>query len=372
MRIAILSFLFPPKWIAGTEIASYNIAKYLTKRGHEVHVITSRDKGLSKESKEEGFHIHRVKCLRIKYLGIPSFWLTVQPCLKRINPDIIHVQTTMLGIAGLMSKVFLRKPYVISARGGDVYHPWAFVKFSSGLVFRRSSAVIALTEHMKHEMQKIDNRVILVIPNGVSLKSFENMKATEILRGKLGLDKTAEIILFVGRLYPVKGLKYLIEAMKIISHEDSRANLVLVGGGDERRYLQKIVREFGLTECVFFIGQIPNSKIPECTLAADIFVLPSISEGFPNVILEAMAAGLPIVTTNVRGLPEIVKDGENGFVVEPQNSAQLAEKISLILSDKELRRKISANNKRRARQYSWETVVEKLEKIYLNATTVHS
>ena len=81
---------------------------------------------------------------------------------------------------------------------------------------------------------------------------------------------------------------------------------------------------------------------------------------------------LPIVTTNVRGLPEIVKDGENGFTVDPQNSQQLAEKISLLLDDKELRQKISRNNRRKARQYSWETVVEKLEKVYLNAIDSHS
>lgn len=97
-----------------------------------------------------------------------------------------------------------------------------------------------------------------------------------------------------------------------------------------------------------------------------------LEEGFPAIISEAMAAGLPIVATNARGLPEIVKDGENECIVEPQNSQQLAEKISLILSDKELRRKISANNITKAKEYSWETVVGKLEKVYLNATTVHS
>jgi len=90
------------------------------------------------------------------------------------------------------------------------------------------------------------------------------------------------------------------------------------------------------------------------------------------MISEAMAAGLPIVTTNVRGLPEIVKDGENGFIVEPQNSQQLVEKISLLLIDKELRNRFPVNNRGEAEQNSWETVVGKLEKIYPNAMTAHS
>ena len=371
MRIAILSLLFPPKWIAGTEIASYNVAKYLVKRGHEIHVITSLDEGLPSKSKEEGFYIHRVKCLGIRYFGIPSFWVTALPCLKKIDPDIIHVQSTMIGMAGFLSKMLLRKPYVIFAHGSDIYHHWAFHKFSSRLVFRRASAVIALTEHMKREMQKIYNREILVIPNGVSLKSFESITTPEILRGKLGLDKTAEILLFVGRLHTVKGLKYLIEAMKIISHKHAKVNLVLVGGGNERQYLHEMVKKLRLSKCVLFVGQVPNSKISEYMFASDIFVLPSLSEGLPVTILEALAAGLPIVTTNVRGLPEIVKNGENGFTVDPQNPTQLAERIMFLLSNNELRQKIFANNVIKAKEYSWEAVVEKLEKVYLNATTAH-
>ncbi len=372
MKIAILAFLFPPKWIAGTEIASYNIAKYLAKRGHEIHVITSLDKSLPRESKEEGFHIHRVSCLGIKYFGIPSFWIASLPCLRKVNPDIIHIQNTTVGIAGFLNKILFRKPYVISAQGGDIYRPWLLIRLSSRLVFRQASAVIALTEHMKREMQKIHNCEITVLPNGVELESVKSTTLPKTVRRKSGLDETAEIILFVGRLHIIKGVKYLIEALKIISQKYTSTRLVLVGEGEERQRLQEMVKGLGLSNRVSFVGSVPNRKVAEYMSAADVFVLPSLSEGFPVVIPEAMAAGLPIVTTNVRGLPEIVKDGENGFTVDPQNSQQLAEKISLLLDDKELRQKISRNNRRKARQYSWETVVEKLEKVYLNAIDSHS
>ena len=121
-----------------------------------------------------------------------------------------------------------------------------------------------------------------------------------------------------------------------------------------------MVKKLRLSKCVLFVGQVPNSKISEYMFASDIFVLPSLSEGLPVTILEALAAGLPIVTTNVRGLPEIVKNGENGFTVDPQNPTQLAERIMFLLSNNELRQKISANNVIKAKEYSWEAVVEKL------------
>jgi len=116
------------------------------------------------------------------------------------------------------------------------------------------------------------------------------------------------------------------------------------------------------------MGKVPNEKVPEYMAAADIFVLPSLSEGFPVVIVEAMASGLPIVATNITGLPEIVHDGENGFLVEPKNPAELAERILLLLQDDELRGRIAQNNKQRAKDYTWEKVIDRLEEVYEKIT----
>ena len=112
------------------------------------------------------------------------------------------------------------------------------------------------------------------------------------------------------------------------------------------------------------MGKVPNEVVPQYMAAADILVLPSLSEGFPVVIVEAMASGLPIITTNVTRLPEIVHNGENGFLVEPKNPAELAEKILLLLQDDGLRGRIAQNNRRRAKDYTWEKVIDKLEEVY--------
>jgi len=363
MKIAILVLLFPPKWLAGTEIATYNIAKYLAKRGHEVHVITTLDDYLPKESMEEGFYVHRIRCPKVRYLGIILFWGKALLTLRKVNPDMIHAQSVKIGITGFLAKKLLKKPYIVWGRGTDVYLRWFIEKLISRSVLKNADAVISLTEDMKQEMQKIYNRQIFVIPNGVELRKFENL-SKESARRKLHVEANEKIILFAGRLHFLKGVRYLIEAMDVVRNEVVKTRLILVGDGGERDYLEGIVKELNLEGYITFVGQVSHEEVPYYMIAADAFVLPSLSEGFPVVILEAMASGLSIIATRVGGLPEVVRDRENGFLVEPKNSQQIAEKILTLLKDDKEREKISSNNKRKAMEYSWDNITSMLEEIY--------
>lgn len=364
MKIAIMVSGFPPRWLGGTELATHDIARHLVKRGYEVHVITSLDEAVPKDSIEEGFYVHRIGFPKIKFLGVVVFWLKALRVLKRINPDIVHAQSTGIGISAFLAKKLLGKPYVVYCRGSEVYLSWLFTKPMLKLALKNANAVIALTEDMKAEIQKICSGEILVIPNGIDLESFENF-SREKARAKLQIKMGEEVILFVGTLRPIKGVKYLIQAMDIIAKQDAGIKLVLVGDGEERQALEELVKELDLEEDVKFIGKVPNEEVPEYMVGSDAFVLPSLSEGFPNVVLEAMASALPIVASKVGGLPEIVKDGENGFLVEPKNPGQIAEKVLLLFGGEELRKSISRNNKEKAKDYSWESVVERLEEVYL-------
>jgi len=222
---------------------------------------------------------------------------------------------------------------------------------------------------MKREIQKICSRHIFVIPNGIDFSRFSGL-SREKARGELHINPDTRIILFVGgALRPEKGLRYLIEAMGIVSKKFPRSRLLLIGykGKEcelETQTLQGLVKELDLGKLVSFIGTVPHEKIPQYMVASDVFVLASLSEGFPNVLLEAMAAGLPIVATNVMGLPEIIKDGENGFLVEPKDPEGIAEKVLQLLGDDGLRQRVSKNNQERVKAHSWEGVIDRLEEVY--------
>ena len=363
MKIAITVPLFPPKWLAGTEIATYNIAKHLARKGHEVHVITSLDKGLPRESMENGFYVHRIFWRNIRFIGIMSFWAKIFWCLKTIKPDIVHVQSVGMGIPGLLAKTFLKKPFVVYGRGSEVYLHSTFKNTLSKLVLKNAGDVIALTEDMKNEMQKFCDRDILVIPNGIDLEVFKDL-SRETARTRLKIGANASVILFIGRLHSVKGVRYLIKSIKIVKNKNRDVRLFLVGDGEERIYLENLVKDLVLDDYVRFIGAVPNEEVPEYMVAADVFVLPSLSEGFPVVILEAMASGLAIITSRVGGLPEIIKNKENGFLVEPKNPEEIAERILLLLEDDALREEISRNNLKIVGEYTWESVVGRLERVY--------
>jgi len=359
MKIAIIIPLFLPKNVGGKEIATFNIAKYLTERGHEVYIITTLDKGLPKESVENGVYIRRI-CQRKIKLSTGLFWIKTFWEIKKINPHIINVQGIMVAIPAYLAKKFLGMSYVIYGRGSDVYLPATYIKLISKIVLKNAGSVIALTESMKKKLQEIYARDMFVVPNGIDLKKFDTD-----LEKKMCVKKTKKVILFIGRLHAVKGVRYLIEAMKIIQNEDSEIKLMLVGDGKDRTKLQKLVKSLDLGDCVSFAGQIPNHRIPEYMATSDIFVLPSLSEGFPNVILEAMASRLPIIATDSGGIPCLIQNEVNGFLVKPRNSNEIAKKILFLLKNDKVRQDISANNKNLAKEYSWEKIVVQLEKIFL-------
>ncbi len=137
--------------------------------------------------------------------------------------------------------------------------------------------------------------------------------------------------MFVGNLMPVKGVTYLLEAMKILLDKRKGLSLTVVGDGTDRPMLEAKAAELGIRDFVNFVGARKHSDIPLWLNASDILCLPSLKEGCPNVVLEAMACGKPVVASRVGGVPEIIKSEDFGILVEPQNPGALAEALSLAL-----------------------------------------
>jgi glycosyltransferase involved in cell wall biosynthesis len=356
MKIAILVGVFPPKWFGGIEIATYNLASHLARKGHEVHVITSHDDGLPDLSEENGFYVHRVARLKIHIVGILPFWIRIYLLIRKIKPDVVHSQTTLYSIPAEAAKKFLKIPYVVWGRGSEIYSPGRLLSIISKSPLQNADAVLALTEDMKREMQKVCPREVSVIPNGISLEKFK-------VSSRYKKESTRTVI-FVGRLHPVKGIQYLIEAMTIVHQKMPDTKLIIVGDGAERSRLEKHVKELDLNDCIQFAGKVPQERIPEFMHQADIFVLPSLSEGFPSVLLEAMASGLPVIATSVGGIPELIDEGINGFLVNIKRPDEIADRILTLMQNDDIRKEMSANNREKAELFTWDMVADKVEMIY--------
>lgn len=359
MKIVLLSELFPPKWFAGTEIATYNIATHLAESKHEVHVVTSSDSGILDFYEENGFCVHRATLPRVKVLGMFLFALGSLKLIIKIRPEIVHAQNIMMGITGYLSKKVLKIPYVVWCQGSDVYLPWFLKKQISKIILKNADAIMVLSQNMKNEIRTLcecENKLI-ILPNGVNIEDFRPHPRNYNSKMKKNL-------IFVGTLRPIKGVRYLIEAFKIISNKRHDVQLNIVGDGEERDILERLTVSYGLAESVNFIGGVSSNKIPEYLADADIFVLPSLSEGMPLVILEAMASGLPIIATGVGGLPDILQNGDNGFLVQPRSPGLIAEKILYLLENENVMREIAENNVTKVQQFSWRSVVERLERHY--------
>ena len=333
---------------------------------HDVNVITTYDKGMPNHSNIDGFNIYRVPRSQVRFLGFLLYWFKMFLIIKKLKPDIIHVQGFYMTIPAVLAKKLLNIPYVIYGRGSDVYTSWPYKRIISRLGVNNTEILIALTESMKKEMQKSYNKQIEVIPNGIDTEKFDLDKYES--REKLGLDHEQKIILFIGRLEYVKGLKYLINAMNILKNNKKNLKLIVIGDGSESDNLKSQVKKLKLEDIITFKGKLPNENIPIYLASSNLFILPSLSEGFPNVLLETMATGLPIITTKIGGLPEIVENTINGFLVAPRSPEELVDKIDLILNNENLAKKISVANKEKSKSYNWNNIVELLEKIYNSPT----
>jgi glycosyltransferase involved in cell wall biosynthesis len=213
-----------------------------------------------------------------------------------------------------------------------------------------------------------------VIHSGVDLHRFgEGEKQRTKKRKELGVPPDSLVIGYVGWLIPIKGVTYLVSAMAKIAEKYPKSILVLVGKGDDKGEeeikLKEQAERAGLTDKVLFLGWRPDvDKIIGCF---DIFVLPSLNEGMGRVLVEAMAARLPIVASSVGGIPDLIKDGKNGLLVPPEDSSALEKAISALLEDKAQRKRMGEAGKKMCRPYSAEAMLEQIDNLYLKLLQNH-
>ena len=277
--------------------------------------------------------------------------------------DVIHSHFIGLdGLIGIAVKERFRKPLVVTAYGGDAYSLPFRDSYRKGLavsVVKEADGLIAVSRPIARILVDLgaDQEKVRVIPTGYDGSVFKPI-AKSIARSQLGLPPSKKILLTVANLVPQKGHSYLLESFGEITRSRTDLLLVLVGGGELARHLRQRASELGLE--VLFAGSRPHEEIAKWMNACDVFVLPSVSEGSPTVLPEAMACGRPIVATNVGGIPDLVAEGEVGYLVPPRDVNALSDALVRALDrdwDEEEIRK-------RALPFSWDGLAEEIVKVY--------
>ncbi|HVO65293.1 MAG TPA: glycosyltransferase family 4 protein [Syntrophales bacterium] len=295
----------------------------------------------------------------MSFYGLTMFW-SVLPVVKKIqrefNFDIIDAHYLYPdGYAATLLSNYFKKPVVVSARGSDInlYGTFPIIRKFLRQTLLKANKVVAVCQALKKGIVQlgVPEEKVSVIPNGVDSYKFCPAPKEEIRRRLKLLDK--KIILSVGHLTPNKGFDYLIKALKILQTELNKESvyLVIVGEGEFRKELEKTISLLNLEEDVKLAGAIPHEELRDWYSAADVFCLASQQEGWPNVILESLACGTPVVATSAGGIPEIISSNSVGILAE-RTEQDIAQKISIALKQSWNRDEIV----KFAEEYTWNRV----------------
>jgi sugar transferase (PEP-CTERM/EpsH1 system associated) len=313
---------------------------------------------------------------QIQALGIPvtdlgmaakwrwdAFWRLYR-LLRRERPTILHTWMFHANIPGRVLGRLAAVPIVISSErtmGQERRWRYWLNRITAPLTDRVICVAERVASFAAHTIGISPDKLV-VIHNGIPLGDFQPGDRA-VARASLGIPPSTCVVGTVGRLHPVKGTSYLLQAFADLAPDHAEAILLLVGDGPQRAQLQELVRCLENPERVQFLGN--RSDVSRLLHAMDVFVLASVWEGMPNVALEAMAVGLPVVATAVGGTPEAVVDGETGLLVPPRDPGGLARAIARLLRDPELRRKMGQAGRRRVEQhFSVERMVYQTERLY--------
>lgn len=372
MKICIVSGIFHPE-IGGPATHLHNLCFELVERGYGIYVVTYGD---VKEDYRYPFFIKRIS--RKDFLLLRLLKFTYQVIKIGKNCDIFYVDNYGFPVA--LANLILRKPIVIRI-AGDFAWEYAYRHSLTSLDIdkfqnKKHSLSVAFIKEVQYFYTKAADKV--VVPSnylksivggwGIPSKKIDivyNASREEDFRisisqaeAKRELGINSKIILTVARLVPWKGIDMLI---KILPRFNKEIQLVVVGDGPDMQRLKDLAHTTGVEKRVIFRGQIPHNKVISLYLkAADVFVLPSSYEGLPHTILEAMTVGIPIVATNLGGIPEVIEDSKEGLLFKPGDLSSLEDSISRLLEDRDTALKFVENAKEKVKQFNWDTLREKI------------
>jgi glycosyltransferase involved in cell wall biosynthesis len=363
MRIVHVSSTFPPA-LGGMEKVAYIIADMQAKAGHDVSILTS-DRRITKgmQFPETSFPVRRLKARIIASTSImPGL---ISELLKLSKGTIVHIHVTQAytpEVVWLISKIrgyrYITHIHIDApplTKVGFLLVPYK--RFILSQVYRNAAKVVVFTKNQKADYSKryrLKNDQIAVVPNGVENKFYYDKLRTLPKKPKL---------LFVGRLEAQKNLPLLIDSLNGIS---TQFMTTIVGIGELLPQLEAQVKELGI-ENIIFAGRAEGKELINYFRLANVFVLSSEREGMPLVLLEALAAGLPIVATDVEGNRDVVKHGKSGLLVPFNDPQKFGKAILQVVISKKKYENMSLASRKQSNDYAWERVVSNFQAIYEEA-----
>lgn len=382
IRVLMLNYEFPPLG-GGAANATYYILKRMQGREDlEVDLVTSSPGATTFERWEPNITLHKidVKKKAIHYwtqLEVLRWsWYArrqIKALMAEKDYDVCHA---FFGIpCGFVASLFRKDlPYIVSLRGSDVpgfndrfAFQYILLKPLIRRVWRQANIVVALSEEGREDAWRTDSgRHIEIIPNGINTDEF--CPRPDVRMARRTTDSRVWIIC-TSRLVARKGVDYLIKALPALKRYYGNFVVQIIGDGNIKEKLIKLTKDLDVEDMVQFRGYLKHDKLPGEYQASDIFVLPSLTEAFCNSRIEAMACGLPIVTTNTGGVRAVMGErrgiiADNGFVVSPRAPEALCSTLEALIKDEDLREEMGQKSLEHIAKFTWESVTDSYVRLY--------
>ncbi|EKD41734.1 MAG: hypothetical protein ACD_73C00554G0001, partial [uncultured bacterium] len=378
-HIVYINYEYPPLGGGGGRAMS-QIASRMVNHDTRVSIITSAFNSLPSKENLNGCDIYRIPTLRRcqekcsifeMVLFMISSLIFVPWIMRKQKMDVVVAFFTIPSgpSAWLLSRI-KKCPLIISLRGGDVpgfmgsqlsiYHH--LMKPLIRFLWRQSAFVVANSNGLKNLARQTDPGIdYKVIPNGIDLRLIKSVY--DLRQRRTGNDEPF-IVLTAGRLSPQKSIETLIEGFdEFIKTTKLNALLWIVGDGPEMAKLDSLIKKLNLSDKVVFWGWKRQEELIDFYSKAHVFVLTSVNEGMPNVVLEAMKEGLPILATSVEGIEELVDEGLNGFVIAIKDSRALCQKLKILAGDETLRYKMACQSIHKVLAFDWQQITTSYEEL---------
>ncbi|MGA8659760.1 MAG: glycosyltransferase family 4 protein [Chthoniobacterales bacterium] len=375
LRILVLCYEWPPVGGGGGRVAK-DVAELLARRGHEVRVQTVRMPESPRHESVNGVEVYRTwgfrarpdRCSPLEMAGyvVTSFGPALSH-LRKFGPDIVHAHFAVpTGALALAATALGKRPYVITAHLGDV--PGAIPQQTDLLfrwlnpavrpIWRRATEVTAVSEFVAELANRAYGRRPVVIPNGISLAGRLPLS---------GLAQTAPRFIFVGRLNSQKNLAFLVPLLSEL--RDLAWDFDIIGDGDERAKLQRAFAEAALSGRVHFHGWLPREGVERRLAGAEIFLLPSLVEGVPIAVLEALKFGLVVVGSDIPSLHSSVSHNENGWLLSLATPEAWVQILRELLTDADRRQRMRQASWSSAEKFDLERITDKYEAVLFRAAS---